>query len=115
MRTLVSPTHLRSGRGKADHIEERAAADRDDVRMAVHVEAIDLGMNFGDVEIRIFGAFAAFDDDRRADEMEFGTSSEIFFDAADEERLGLRKRFVDDNDGFMARAVGGIAHNVAEQ
>ena len=111
----VADTAMRRGSGETDHIEKCTTADRDDVGMAIHVETIDLRMNFGDVEIRIFCALAAFDDDRRANEMEFWMRGEIFFDAADEERLGLRERFVDDHDGFMARALGASGHDVAEQ
>ena len=111
----VTHAAMRGGRSEADHVEERAAADRDDVGMAIHVKAIDVRMNFGNVEIGILGAFAAFDNDGRADQVEFGISGEVAFDATDKEWLRLRERFVDHHDDFMARALSAFRHDVAEQ
>jgi hypothetical protein len=83
--------------------------------MAVYMKAIHMRMNFGDVKIRIFGAFAAFDNDGRADQVELGISGEVAFDAAEKKWLRLRERFVDHDDDFVARALGTFGHDVAKQ
>jgi len=54
------------GGSEADHIQQGPAADADDVGMAVDVVAVDLGMDFGNVKIRVFCAFAAFKNDGAA-------------------------------------------------
>jgi hypothetical protein len=111
----VTDATMRGGCGETDHVKKRAAADGDDVGMTIDMETIDLRMDFGDVKIRILRALASFDDDRRANEMEFGMGGEILFDVADEERLRMRKSFIDYDDGFVARARGAGAHDVMQQ
>ena len=48
--------------------QQRAAADRDQIGMAVDVKAVDMRMDFGDVEVGVLGALAALDDNGRADQ-----------------------------------------------
>ncbi len=86
---------MSSGSGQADHIEQSAAADRNQIRVTVDVITVDVGMDFRDVKVGIFGAFAAFHDDRRADEFEVLRSrGKIGLDLRGQKRLGLGQRFV---------------------
>lgn len=102
--------------GKADHVEKGAAANANDVGMSVDVVAVDLGMDFGDVEVGIFGAFAAFENDWRRDEANFfGMSGEVNFDAAGEVGLSGGESFVEDDEDFVTAMLRAVDHDVAEQ
>jgi hypothetical protein len=85
-------------RGEADHVEQGAAPDRNDVGMPVDVEAVDLRMNFRNVKIGVFCALAPFDHDGRTDKVQFRISGEIGFDLAAQKGLGLSEAFVDDHE-----------------
>src|SRR5262249_45085090 len=66
----VPDAAMRGGGGEAGHVEQRTATNGNDVAMAIKVIAINVRMNFRDVEVGIFRPFAAFDDERRANELE---------------------------------------------
>ena len=59
---------MRRGGGQSDHIEDGAAAHRDNVGMAIDMITIDVRMNLRNVEIGILGAFTSFDNKRRTDQ-----------------------------------------------
>jgi hypothetical protein len=102
--------------GKADHVEQRAAADGDEIGVAVDVEAVDLRMDFGDVEIGIFGALAAFDNDWRTDQMQAGApGGEIEFNVFCQFWLGDRERFVEHDQSFNACAAFAGEHVFEER
>lgn len=104
------------GRSQADHVEKGAAADADDVGVAVDVVAIDLGMDFGDVKVGVLGALAALDDHGLGDEAElFGVGGEIDFDVACEVGLGVGEGFVEDDEDFVTAFLGAVDHHVAEE
>jgi hypothetical protein len=93
---------MRRGRGEADHVEQRSAADGNDIRMAVDVMPVDMRMNFGDEKIGILGALAAFNHKRLANEFEcLGVGCEIRFNLARDVRLGLREGFIQNEKDFF--------------
>ena len=96
--------------------------------MAVNMVAINVRMNFGDVKVGILGAFAAFDDERRGNELQrVAVSGKIFLDLLGEVRLRLREGFIKDQEdffdlaGFIARQrllqneIGGIEDVVGKE
>jgi hypothetical protein len=100
------------GGGETGDIQKSAAADGDEVGMAVNVVAIELRLDFLDDEGRIFGGFAATDEEGRADELEAGGARvEIDFNQLFEFRLGLRESVVEDDEDF---SLGGIGKGVSQ-
>ena len=111
----VPDAAMRRGRGEADHVQQCAAADGDDVGLPIDVMAIDMRMDFGDMKIRILGAFTAFDDERAAHEFHrVRVSGEIFLDLAREHRLGLRHGFIKDQQDLFHLA-GPIGQRLLER
>lgn len=105
---------MRGGRREANHIEERTAADGDDEGMAVDMETIDLGVNFGDVKVGVFGAFSAFENDGRTNQAQAFVGAEISLDIAGEERLGLGEGFIDENESFSFFAIVAVGHDIVK-
>ena len=64
----MAATAVRRGGGQARHVEDRAAADGDDVGLAVDVIPVDVRVNLRDVKVGIFGALAALDYKGRTDQ-----------------------------------------------
>ena len=94
----VAHAAMRGGGGKTGDVQQRAAADGNQIRMPVNVVPVNVRMDFGDVNGGIFGTFAAFDDERRADEFQaVGVGGKIIFNPARKVGLGLGERFVEDD------------------
>ncbi len=71
------------GGGKSGHVQQRAAADGDEIRMPVKVVALELRVNFRDQRGGIFGAFAAAGKQRRTHEAHLRrVGGKIIFDLA---------------------------------
>src|SRR5262249_11200680 len=69
--------------------------------MPVNVIAIDLGMNFRDVEIRILCALASLDDNRTGHKLDsIGMGREIAFDLGCKLRLSLSEGLIHDYQHF---------------
>src|SRR6187399_266516 len=71
-------------------------------------------MNVRDVEIGVFSAFAALDDDGRADKVKSRISGEIGLDLAAEKGLSLGEAFVDNDENFVLFAVLVLQKEVAK-
>ena len=101
---------MRRCRGQPDHVEDRAAADGDDVRVAVNVITINVRMNFRDMEVRVLGALAALNDKGRTDQSQQARKSgEVAFDVPRQRRLRPGQRFIEHHKHlvlFLALAVG---------
>src|SRR3954463_2263702 len=90
---------------ESGHIEQRSATNGNHIGMPIDVETIDLGMNFGNVKIRILRPLTAFNRDWRANELEASAPcGEILLDLLAEFRLGDRKGFVNNHQSFNAIA-----------
>jgi len=79
-----------SGGGKTGDIEQRATTDGDEIRVPVHVMAVELGIDFADERVGILGAFAAASEHRwtnEADLMRVG--GKILFNLRFQFRHGL--------------------------
>ena len=106
---------MRGRRRQTDHVQNRAAADRDDVGVAVDVIAVDVRMNFRDVKVGILRALAAFDDKRRTDQLQgFGEGGEVRFDVA--AQLGLRpgQGFIENDERLVLRFLLAAGQRVAQ-
>ena len=55
---------MRRGRGQTDYVQQGSPPRADQVGMPVDVIAINVGLDFRNVEIRILQPFASFEDDR---------------------------------------------------
>ena len=89
--------HAAMGRGRRqpDDIEQRAAADGDDVRVPINVMLLDLRLDFGNVEVGILGPLAAFEDERRADQFQVRRMKrEIRLDVRQQAWLALGQGFI---------------------
>lgn len=87
------------GSSQADHIEQSTTADGNQVRVAIDMITVYVRMNFGDVKVGVFGAFAAFNDDGRTDEFEaIRSRGKIGLDLRGQKRLGLGQGFVQHHD-----------------
>lgn len=86
---------VRGGRREADHIQQRAAPHAEQVGVAVNVIAVNLRVDFRDVEVGVFHPLAALDDDGRADQLErIAVDGEVVGDGPFQSGLRLRERFV---------------------
>ena len=104
---------MRGGGGKSGDVQQRAAADGDEIRMAINVVSVKVRQNVGDDADGIFGAFAAAYRQWWADEFQAGgVRGKIFFNARFQFRQRLGERFFKDDKGFARGYVGeGIAQS----
>ena len=104
---------MRGGGGKSGGIEQRAAADGDEIRMPVEMVAMDVCVQFADERGGIFGGFAAGKKQRRADGLDrFGVDGKIFFNLRHQLRQRLGERIFQHDERFARRGVGeGVAQN----
>src|SRR5258708_39623786 len=104
------------GSRESGHVQQCAAANSDDVRMAVNVVAVNVGMDFGDVKIGVLGALAAFDDERGTDQFEAGRrGAEISLDLRAQPGLGLSEGFVHHYQDGMGTAGSAVGKNVVQE
>ena len=88
----VADAAMRGGGGKTGAVQQRAAAHGNQVRVPVNVMPVNLRMNFGNVKRGVFGAFAAFNNQRRAGELHAaGLGGKIILNPAREFGPGLRE------------------------
>ncbi len=106
------------GRGgrQAGDIQQRAAADRDQVRVPVQVKTLHVRLDFGDVEVGVFHPFATLQDYRRADQLQaLPEGAEISLDAVRQVRLGAVQRFIEHDQGLGGLPAPAVEQQVSEQ
>ena len=101
------------GGGEAGDIEQRTAADGNEVGVAVNVVPVQVGLYFVDEDRRIFGVLAAADEERRPDELEAGGAhAEIDVNALFEFGLGLREGVIEEDEDLSRGGIGeGVSQN----
>ena len=83
------------GSGEPGDIQQRAAADGNEARMAVQVGAEDVRMEFVDERARIFGGLAAADQQRRKHEFQAGSMhGKVVFNPVLQFRQRLREGII---------------------
>src|SRR5262249_16194439 len=104
------------GRREPNHVEQRAAADSDDIGVSVDVMPIDSRLDLGYMEIVVLGAFAALNDKRRTYKVEtMCMRGKICFYLFKQGGVRLGEGLIEDDQGFVNRAGFIIDENVFEQ
>ena len=98
---------MRGGGGESGDVQQRAAADGDEIRVPVNVVPVNVRLDFTDDGRGVFGGFAAADKQRRTDQLQAGgVRGKIFFNLAFQFRQRLRERIFQDDQGFARAGVG---------
>ncbi len=102
---------MAGGGGKAGDVQHGAAADGDEIGMAVNVMTMQVAEQIGDERDGIFRGLTAGDEQRRADELQtIGVRGKIFFDLAFQFRQCLGERIFEDDHRTMRAVAGQRVH-----
>src|SRR5579859_5654273 len=112
----VADAAMRGGGGETSGIQQRPAADGNQVRVPVEMMAVNVRMDFGDMDGGILGAFTAFDDHRRTYESDIaGMSGKIIFNPASKIGASLRERFVEDDECLGQGSTGARSTGITQR